>query len=45
MTGFSSAIFHMNEWRAMFWQEYSVCEARSFQDKQKSIIGSAAKPT
>ena len=35
-----SAIFYMSEWQAIFQcEEYSFCEARPYQDKQKNMIG------
>lgn len=36
MKTISSAIFYMSEWQAIFQcEEYSFCEARPYQDKQK----------
>ena len=36
MKTISSAIFYMSEWQAIFqYQEYSFCEACSYQDKRK----------
>ena len=36
----SSAILYMSEWQAIFQcEEYSFCEARPYQDKQKNMIG------
>mgnify|MGYP000050457153 CR=1 FL=1 len=33
-------IFYMSEWQAIFQcEEYSLCEARPYQDKQKNMIG------
>ena len=40
MKNISSAIFYMNEWQATFQcEEYSLCEACPYQDKQKNLIG------
>ena len=40
MKTISSAIFYMSEWQAIFQcEEYSLCEARPYQDKQKNMIG------
>lgn len=40
MKNISSAIFYMSEWQAIFQcEEYSCCEARPYQDKQKNMIG------
>ena len=40
MKTISSAIFYMSEWQAIFQcEEYSFCEARPYQDKQKNMIG------
>ena len=36
----TSANFYMSECQATFqWEEYSLCEARSYQDKQMNMIG------
>lgn len=36
MKNMTSAIFYMSEWQAIFqYQEYSFCEACSYQDKRK----------
>ena len=43
MKNISSAIFYMSEWQAIFQcEEYSCCEARPYQDKQKNMIGMSA---
>lgn len=40
MKTISYAIFYMSEWQAIFQcEEYSFCEARPYQDKQKNMIG------
>lgn len=41
MKTISSAIFYMGEWQQAIFQseEYSFSEARSYWDKQKSMIG------
>jgi len=44
MKSISSAIFYLSERKAIFQQEYSYSEARSFQDKREIMIGSGARP-
>lgn len=40
MKNISSAIFYMSEWQTIFQcEEYSLCEARPYQDRQKNMIG------
>ena len=39
MKTMSNAIFYMSECQAIFqYEEYSFCEARSYQDKQKARL-------
>lgn len=43
MKSISCTVFYMNECQAIFQQEHSYCEVRSFRDKQKIMIGSTAR--